>query len=143
LSRSRQILLIAVAVAGLAWLVERLIVTDREAITSIIEDDAAAVTRDDWDAVARTIDDAYEERGRDKAALLAWARGLWRLTPAKPLVIDVGDIRVDGDRAAARVIVRPGSRLSGLAFPGRVEFVRRSDGWKVDGIASDDPSLVK
>jgi hypothetical protein len=142
LTRPRLVLLAALAAVVVGVVVERLIVTDREAITATIEDDAAAVSRDDWDAVARTIADDYSEGGRDKAALIEWARRLWRSSGAARVSIDVGDIRVEGDHAAARIVVRPGSRLSGFEFPGRLDFVRTHDGWRIDGVAADDPSLL-
>ena len=143
MTRSKLLLLAVVGAVALAFLIERLIVTDGEAITSLVADDVSAILRDDWDAVTRSIDDDYSERGRDRAQLVAWARDLWGRVQTRALSIDVQEIRVAGDHAAARIVVRPGGRLSGLEFAGRLEFVRRRDGWRIDGVAADDASLLE
>jgi len=141
--RLGQIALLSLAALGLALVVERFVVTDREAIFELIGDAAAAVSRDDWEAVGRSIDDAYSVRGRDKEALLAWARERWRKSSMRVLVLEIGEVKVDGDRATARVVAWPGTRFSGFAYPGRIDLVRRDDGWRIDGVTADDPALER
>ena len=61
---------------------------------------------DDWDAFAALVAEDYAERSMDRAALVAWARALWRRAGAATLAVDLGELRIEGDRAAARVTVR-------------------------------------
>ena len=141
--RIGQIAVLLLAALAVALVVERLVVTDREAIFELIGDAAAAVSRDDWDAVGRSIDEAYSARGRDKEALLAWARERWRKSSMRVLILEIVEVQVDGDRASARVVAWPGTRFSGFAYPGRVDLVRRDDGWRIDAVAADDPTLER
>jgi hypothetical protein len=65
----RSLMLLALLCAGLlAWGIERLIVTDREAIEAVVERGAAAVERGDWDAVAAMFDDAAGRTRRSSFA---------------------------------------------------------------------------
>ena len=141
--RLGQIALLVLAALGLAFVVERFVVTDREAIFELLGDAAAAVSRDDWEAVGRSIDEAYSARGRDKEALLAWARERWRKSSMRVLILEIVEVTVEGDRATARVVAWPGTRFSGFAYPGRVDLVRRDGDWRIDAVAADDPALER
>jgi hypothetical protein len=140
--RPRLLIAALVGVAALAWGVERLIVTDREAIEGVIEDARRAVLADEWEAFAETIDPAYDERGLDRAGLVSWARGLWRRSGSRALGVSVTAVRVEGDRAAARLVVRPGFAVFGEGFGGRLEFVRRDAGWLISSVSPEDASFT-
>lgn len=136
---NRRLLLAAAAGLALAaWGVERLVVTDREAIERVLEDAAADVSKRDWDAFAAAVDDGYAERGRDKQAFVGWVRGLYESRHPAGVGVDVADTTVDGDRAATRVVVKPGAPYAGIRVNGRVEFVRTPAGWRISGVATDD-----
>ena len=121
--------------ALLAWGIERLIVTDKEAIEAVVEAGAHAVERGDWDAVAAIFDDEVVVDGKDKRAAVRRLRAYWEASGATSLSTEVLDLVVSGDQASARVRARPGGR--GWAFgEGTVTWVRRPQGWKATGIAN-------
>jgi hypothetical protein len=140
LTRPRLLLVALVAAAGLAWLVARLVVTDAEAVTAVLETAADDANRGDWDAVTAAFDDDFREAGRDRTAYVAWVRGVWRSASLRAIALDVLDVRVEGDQAAARVEVR----LSPSSFkvPGRVDLERRGDTWRIVRAAPDNPSYL-
>jgi hypothetical protein len=58
------------------------------------------------------------------------------------LSVDVDEVRVEGDRAAARVTVAPGMGFGGARFGGRVDLERREAGWRITGMAPDDAAFL-
>ena len=136
---NRRLALAAVALLALAGFgVERLVVTDREAIEASLEGAARSVSKGDWGAFAATIDEAYAERGQDKQAFVAWVRTTYDRYHPAGVGIEVADTTVDGDHAATRIVVKPGAPYNGMRIGGRVEFVRSPDGWRISGVASDE-----
>ena len=135
MTRRSIVLAALVGAAVVAWGVERLIVTDREAIETVVERGARAVERGDWDGVASIFDDVEIEGARDKAQVVRMLRGYWETSGATSVSAEILDFQVSGDRASARVRARPGGR--GFAYgEGVVSWVRRPDGWKATGIAN-------
>ena len=72
----RRIALAVLALGVLAFAIERLVVTDREAVTALLEEATAAVSKSDWEGLSRTLDEEYSERGRDRAAFVSYVAGL-------------------------------------------------------------------
>ena len=132
----RTIVGLGVLCAALAaWGIERLIVTDKEAIEAIVEAGARAVERGDWDAVAAIFDDEVVVGGKDKRDAVKRLRAYWEASGATSLSTEVRDLVVSGDQASARIRAWPGGR--GLAYgEGTVTWVRRPGGWKATGIAN-------
>ncbi len=140
---NRRLLLAAIpALALLGWGLERLIVTDAEAIETVLENAAKAVSKSDWDALAATIDEEYAERGRDKKAFVAFVRATYERYHPAGVGVEVADTTVEGDHAATRVIVKPGAPYGGMRIGGRVEFVRSPEGWRISGVASDELNVL-
>ena len=133
----RSLTFLAIAAAGLlAWGVERLIVTDREAIEAAVERGARAVERGDWAAVGDVFDDEAIEGPRSKTEIVRMLRRYWEASGATSLSAEVLDLKVSGDQASTRIRARPGGR--GLAYgEGVVSWVRRESGWKASGIANE------
>lgn len=138
----RRLLLALLALGLVGFVVERLVVTDREAVTALLEGAADAVSRGDWDALTGAIDESYDEHGRDRAAFVAYVSGLARRYAPRGVGIEVGDPEVAGDRAAARVVVKPGAPFVGVRIPGRVDLVRRTGGWRITGVTEDETHLL-
>jgi hypothetical protein len=136
------VLALLLVLGALGWGVERLVVTDREAIESLLETSAAAVSRDDWAAFEATIDDAYAARGRDKRAFVAFVRGLKERHKPAGVGIEIGDTAVAGDQAAAHVVVKPGAPYVGLRVGGRVDVVRSPGGWRIVAVSEDEPGFL-
>lgn len=135
MTRPRLLLAAVALVGGLAWLVERLVVTDAEAVEAVLDRAASDASRGAWDAVADALDDGFREGGRDRAAFVAWARAQWTRASLRAITVDVLDVRVEGDRAAARV----DARLQPYAqrVPGTVELERRDGAWRIVRLAPD------
>lgn len=139
-TRSNLVLAAVVVAAGLAWLVERLVVTDREAVTDVVTRTADAVTRGAWDDVAGHLDETFAVGRLDKAAFVAWARAQWNAAPVRSLSTSVDDVRVEGDRAAARVVATVSA--FGVRVPARVDLERRGSAWRIVGIEPEQTGTL-
>jgi SnoaL-like protein len=117
--------------ALLVWGVERLVVTDREAIEHLLERTAAAVERDDWDGVAGAFADDFRSQPtkQDKRGFLARAKSAWTTFGRPALRVRVREATIDGDAAACSVRVT----AAGFTAPidARIELVRGDDGWRI------------
>ena len=142
MTRTQGIFAIVLFLAAAAWAIEHLIVTDREAIETLLAGAHGSVEREDWDGLAAAIAPDYAERGMDREKAVGWIRDLWRRSHMKSADLTVDDVRVDGDRAAARVTIRPGLGLGGWRFGGRVDVERRPEGWRITGMAPDDSTYL-
>jgi hypothetical protein len=132
------VLLAAVA----ALLLERWIVTDREAVEELLHEAAEAAERGDWHAVRAAIDDDFE--GMDPDAFVARAHAL-STAGASGWSLRVDDVAVEGDRASARVEVRfsPFSGASPWNTAGSVGLVRAASGWRIRSVSPDDPRWLR
>jgi hypothetical protein len=129
--RPRIVFLGVVVLGLLAWGVERLVVTDREAIEHLLERTAAAAGRGDWDGVAGALADAFrsQQTRQDKGPFLSWLRSAWESFGRPAPRVAVRETAVEGDTAASRV------RVTVAGFPvaidARIELVRTDDGWRI------------
>ena len=137
--RRRSILALVVVLAAAAIGVERWIVTDREAIHALVEDAAEAVARDDWVALAEAFDEEAAYGARDKAALVNWIRTEQRTHHATHVQAVVGETKLNGDTASARVRATGTGPYGPFVVTADVDFVRRESGWKIAGVR--DPEL--
>jgi len=98
--RSRLLALMILALA--AYGVERLIVTDTEAIEGLAEAMAEDIRTSSWDALEGRLHEEFTYDGKDRAATVAHVRSLvGRYHPTEVGVI-LFDIEVDGDDARAK-----------------------------------------
>lgn len=135
--RPRLALLALAAAALVAVVAERLVVTDREAIETLLVCAADDVSHGRWQALEAVIDEAYAERGRDRAAFVAFLRRSYELARPDGVGVDVFETNVDGDQATTRVVVNPGPPYRGVTIGGRVELSRRPDGWRIVRVAEE------
>lgn len=140
MTRSHLAFVALVVAAGLGWLVERLVVTDREAVTDVVTRTADAVTRGAWDDVSGHLDETFTVGRLDKAAFVTWARAQWNASPVRSLSTSVDDVRVEGDRAAARVVAKVSA--FGLRVPARVDLERRGSAWRIVGIEPEQTGAL-
>ena len=127
-------MLAVIAAAGLAFLVERLVVTDREAIASLPEEARGAVSRGDATDARDALDDSFADGDRDADAFVAWVMGLRRQHAPRGIDLEVLEIAISGDVAAARVRVTSDVAVPygyRMAVEGRVQLVRRAEGWRI------------
>jgi len=131
-------MLVPVALAGGAFLLERAVVTDREQIRRALEETAAAAERRDFAAFASHLDEKYRGCGgrKPEAVALAEASVLkYKIRQVKiagdPQIDVAGDSRAD---ATVRTIVCYAAGAGGAgryALGWRLELVKRPDGWKI------------
>lgn len=140
MSRPRLLLLILLAVGGIAWLVERLVVTDAEAIGSAVTRLASSASAKDWEAFEALLADDFDSPWGDRAKFTRMLAELMKRYDVKDTGVRLGDVTVRGDRGAAAVTALPGAPFQGLRVQGRVDLVRTDDGWRVVGVTSDDAS---
>ena len=138
----RRVLLGILLLFAVGLGIERLVISDREAIESLLERAATSVSRDDWDALANALDEEYAEHGRDKQAFVAFVRGLKERHRPQGVGLEIGDTTVDGDRAETRVVVKPGAPYIGLRIGGRVVLVRSPDGWRIRGVTEEETNFL-
>ena len=116
---------------GLAIAVERLVVTDREAIGDLVDRAAEAAMKGDFPAFAETLDVEYQADGRDRSAMVEYIETRWRRYRPHGFDVQLGEIRLEGDEASAPIEVTVFVAGRPMPIPGEVHFVRRDDGWKI------------
>jgi hypothetical protein len=130
--------LLAVA-AGVAFLVDRLVVTDREAVIARVEGAFDAAKRGDWDAFAEALDDDARWDGRGKDAAVARAKRLASMVSASTWRLTIDEVTVEGDRATVRGHVSlPGSGGAlgdGARADGLAELVERDGTWRIASVS--------
>lgn len=138
----RRIVAFLLAFAALGYGIERLVVTDREAIEELLERAAATVSHDDWDGFAATVDDDFAARGRNKPAFVAFVRTLKDRYKPGGVGLEIGGATINDDRAAAPVVVLPGAPYVGMRVGGHVDLVRTGAGWRIAAATVDEQGLL-
>ncbi len=124
-------LLLLLVAAGVGIGLERLIVTDAEAVEDVVVEATKAVDRGDFEAFGRLLSPTYRGEGGTRDGAVARVRKAWRADGPRALASTVIGVQVDGDAARAQVNVR-GFFLGRLfLFRLDVGFVREADGWRV------------
>lgn len=121
----------AIALGALAWGIERLVVTDTEAIEALVERAEEAVRDGDFETLAGLLHPDYEAEGRDRDEAVRYVRRLWRRYRPVGLDVELGTVRVEGDRAEAPAVADV--RALGRPFTIRLRtgFGRTPDGWRL------------
>jgi hypothetical protein len=131
--RPRTVLLGRLLVVGLGVLVERLVVTDREAIEQVLKEGLEAARARDFARMRPLLSDSFSwnRLGPDEAV-----ESLQRLMGDHPARISAtwGPIEPEGDRCVVDVSVTV-MPYAGL-FPVRVTFVRENGDWRVREVRS-------
>jgi hypothetical protein len=140
--RPRPAVIVAVLVlaAAAAVLVDRLVVTDREAVRARVEAAFDAAKRGDWAAFADALDDDAEWGGRGKEAAVARARRLAGSVPSNAWRLTIDEVTVDGGRATVRGRVSlAGGGVLGQGFEagGRATLVERDGAWRIASVSED------
>ena len=90
------------AVGLIALGIERLIVTDREAIEALAENTAKSIQERKFDRLAEFLHPEFEHGGRDKEETVAYVRGLVRKFNPIGTEIVLYEINVNEDTATAQ-----------------------------------------
>ena len=127
------LLLITLVAVG----IERLIVTDAEAIEALGETVATAMEERDFEALDSLLDEAFQYRGRDRAETLKHVRSL--LSKYKPtgIQIQLQQIEVDEDRATAKGVILGQAYGRPAQFQMDVVLQRTEEGWKLLEVKGD------
>ena len=120
--------------AGLGWGIERMIVTDAEAIETLVEDAADAFQAGAFERLAGYFCGGFKHGREDEAKALARAKKLHRTFKPVGTRAVVQNLVIDGDTAESElaVWVRVLSRV--VPVRGRVTYARHDDGsWCIAG----------
>jgi ketosteroid isomerase-like protein len=122
---------VLLVVGGLVLLVERVIVTDAEAVEALVQRAAEAVREGDFEALAATLGAGFTVEGRTGKEALDWIRKLRR--NYRPLGIDaeVGEVEVSEDRAVAPTVVSMTVMARPVHLRAAVHCRRAEDGWRI------------
>ncbi|MGE0192529.1 MAG: nuclear transport factor 2 family protein [Planctomycetota bacterium] len=127
---------------GFAWGIERLVVTDAEAIEQVLEDAAKSFDRKDFAALGALLHEDFVQDGTPREQALARLEALSKRFGPLGTSVDVSDIRVDDDEATSRVTVRVRALGQVLPLEGRVTLRRDGDGdWRIRGADGFAPRL--
>lgn len=129
--RPRSLLIAALLAVGLGVLIERLVVTDTEAIEALLEEARDAAKDRDWGRLRPLLSDGFAWQGRgpdetvEEIARLAQRHG--------PTMIDVtwGAIAPSRLRCDVEVDVRARVGLYHYGGKVRVTFAKEEDGWRM------------
>lgn len=130
------VLLLAVA---LGVVIERLVVTDAEALEQLLRDAREAVTERAFERLRPLLSDDFEWQGLGPDDALARVARLTDRAKPTRLVVDWGEVIVAGDRANVRLRVQVW--VHGGAYPGEAQltFAREPQGWRVIQAVSFGP----
>jgi len=136
--RALRVWIAGSAVGVLLLIVQKLVVTDREAIEQTVRQLAFAVDASGIDGIAPHIDAAYDADTLDKSELMTLIEVTLKRVDVSNARLDQFKIEVAGDTGTASF--RAISRLSGrgmeqpvLSF-WEIEFARRAEAWRVTTI---------
>ncbi len=129
MSRRPPILAILLAALLLAFVVERLIVTDLEALDAWAQSASEALDASDMEAFGELITEDFTYGRMDRDAALRYAQAASRSASASGIQIVLRRVEVDGDTATAtaRIFGTVVGRRYTLQTPVRLE--RGPDGW--------------
>ena len=128
-----RFLLLLVILGGLAYGLDRWIVTDREAIETLVEKAAEAAREGDFRSLGEALDDDYAGKGGSRDGALRLVKSLWTTWKPMSLDADLGEIEVDGDRAEAPMTVTGQVLGRPLALKLGTTYRKREGGWKLAG----------
>ena len=125
----RSLLLVLLGTVALGIAIERLVVTDVEAIEGLVADGETAFNERNFADLAPLLHPDFEFGGRDRAATLEYLERLARRFQAAGADVVLDEPQVSGDeaQASARVRLRVLNQFSEL--PVSLQFVRLEDGW--------------
>ena len=133
--RSAVALGVGIAVAVLLLVVQKIVVTDREAIDRTVRRLAVAVETKDFEAVAQLIDDDFGTDGRKKADLIPAIKATLTRFEIEGARLHAMKIDVSEDHATTEFGVLCRLRFNGFDRPSTSRWslglVRRDAGWRV------------
>jgi hypothetical protein len=116
---------------GLVILVERLIVTDQEAIRGLGREVARAAGARDTEALGRLLAPGFRHGPRDAAQTLAHVAALLRKYPAQDIAVDFLAIEVDDGEATATGLVSASLYGRPVQVQVQVDLREEDEGWKL------------
>ena len=122
---------VLLGVGGLVLLVERLIVTDAEAVDALVQRAAEAVREGDFEALAATLGAGFTVEGRTGEEALDWIRKLRRNFRPLGIEAEVGEVEVSEDRALAPTVVSMTVMARPVRLRAAVHCRRGEDGWRI------------
>jgi hypothetical protein len=114
-----------------AYLIERLVVTDREAVTTLIEAAAGAVANRDFVALKDALDEEYSAEGRDRDEAARYVEAQVVRHEPTAIGVNVRDVAVNGDVATARVGLNARAGVYRQRIEVEVRLRRRPEGWRI------------
>ena len=133
--RSAAALGVGIAVAVLLLAVQKIVVTDREAIDRTVRRLAVAVETKDFEAVAQLIDDDFGTDGREQADLIPAIKATLTRFEIEGARLHAMKIDVSEDHATVKFGVLCRLRFNGFDRPSTSRWslglVRRDAGWRV------------
>ena len=126
-----RLLLLLVVLGGVVYLVDRLVVTDREAIEALVERAVQTTREGDFEALGELVDLEYEGKGGSREGVLRLVKSTWSTWRPVQLDADIGEIDVQEGTGEAPVVVTGQVAGQPIALRLAVRFVEREDGWKI------------
>lgn len=120
-----------VVLAALGFLLERLIVTDEEAVEALVEDAAKAVREGDFQALTALLALDFEAEGRERDEAVAWIRTLTRRWRPLGVEAKVQKVEVEGDTAKAPTLVSMTVMARPVRFLVEVDCKKTDRGWRI------------
>jgi hypothetical protein len=119
--------------AGLGLVIERLVVTDSEAIESLVEDATKAIATRDFEKLREHLTEDFSYGHRDRDASLAYLEEAARRYAPRRIDVVASQIAPHGDRADCHAALRVYVYGRVFALDAMVHFAREDDGWRISG----------
>lgn len=126
--RSR-LFMVVVALAGIALLVDALIVTDEERLIVWSEQMSAAVSASDAEAMRPLFDPAFAYEGREVDEALAYAVSMRKRSGSQSVTIQLERIEIDGDLATAEGLILGAAMGRPVRLRSQLAFRKGEEGW--------------
>ncbi len=123
--------LLLVLIAALGWAVERIVVTDREAVEEVLSDAAEAFDRGDLGALDRLLDPEFVHDRTPREEAVQRLAALAKRFETKGTTVAVRSFDVEGDGARAEITVRVRTLGQVIGLSGTVRLVRAAEGWRI------------
>lgn len=128
--RGRSLLLILLGLAAVGLLIERIVITDAEAIEGLASDAEEAFNERRFGDLVDILDPDFSYGGRDRQGTVAYLERMAKRFQATGVDVVLEEPAIEGDEASAEATVRLRMLNRLTVVPVSLRFARRDGRWR-------------